>query len=359
MFQNMFLFRSFKLREARDYLRVCSEDCRIWAEEVGSRGARSFGVMKLEDFVDRYLNLENRHFYEVITEDLQMKLYMDIDVRLELTDIMSPGRILVDFMEFISRRLTQDTKEVVVAEDWVFLNSSSSRKKSYHLVLDHEKIRFRSIQLMKFFVVRMITEYEEAGRSLRIRSDSDVKIVDTGVYKRSQNLRIFLSSKSGNHAILRLDSRDEKIFVLADESKVDITKEVLMSSLITVGSRNPMFMDEVGSYSIGCENRSLSYDLLSNERRLGVPAAVDEKLKRLAKSRFDSEVKYSSKKGDMVFMILEPPLECPYQKRVHSKNNTYLAVNLKKMSWYLLCHGSLCRGKDRIYFRLEDGDFSS
>ena len=359
VFQNMFLFKSFKLREAADYLRGCPEDCRIWAEEVGNGGVRTFGVMRIEDFVNQYLNLKSRHFYEVITEGLQMKLYMDVDVSLELTDIRSPGRLLVEFMEFISRRLIQDTKELVATEDWVFLNSSSSKKKSYHLVLDHEKIRFKSIQLMKVFVTSMIKEYEESGRSLRIRGDSDVRIVDTSVYKKSQNLRIFLSSKFNNHAILRLDSRDEKIFVLADENKLDITKEVLMSSLITVGSRNPVFLEDFGSYSEVCMVKSSSYVLPRGGGGLELPEALEKMLKGLARDRFDSEVKYSSKKGDMVFMILKPPLECPYQKRVHSRNNTYLAVNLKKMSWYLLCHGSMCGGRDRIYFRLRVEDPSS
>ena len=329
------------------------ENSIVFSEQIDVSGARKFSVMMQDKFAIQYAALERRSFYEVLTANKFKKLYFDIDIPRIDSDIEESGELVIDFLKFSSAILQKIIGLDISIDDWFLLNSSTIKKASYHAILNHSNLRFLKLNEMRKFVLYLINQYENEVRPLDIKKGSGNKIVDLNVYKENQNMRLFLSTKMGKENVLNIDPRDVHILKLSDETEDDITIQVILASLITQYTKSKLVAEEQECFkpilSISPDEKSKPAQKLEIKNS---HYDKDTELIGFVKDNFKANIKYVNVKSDSLYILLDPPLVCPYQSRVHSKNNTYLVINLETRSWTEFCHGSDCKNKKGVWTML-------
>ena len=325
----------------------------VFSEQIDVSGVRKFSVMDQQKFAIQYASLERRSFYEILPANKVKKLYFDIDIPRIDSDIEASGELVIDFLKFSSAVLQKLTGLEFSIEDWFILNSSTVKKASYHAILNHSNLRFRKLSGMKRFVGYLINQYENEVNSLDIRKGSGNKIIDLSVYKENQNMRLFLSTKLGKENVLNIDPRDVHILKLSSETEDDITIQVILASLITQYTESKIVADEQD-----CFNPILCLSHLGKPEPSLRPGNQndnidkDPALSKFVKDNFNASIKYVNVKSSCLYVLLDPPLVCPFQKRIHTKNNVYLVVNLEAGTWTEFCHGSDCKNKKSVWTML-------
>ena len=318
----------------------------VFAEQTDLSGVRRFSVMDQNRFAIQYASLERRSYYEVLTANKSKKLFFDIDIARNESDIKASGELVINFLKFSTAILQKITGLVFSIDDWFLLNSSTNIKASYHAILNHSSLRFLNLNEMKKFVNYLIHQYENEVCSLDIRKDSGIKIIDLNVYKENQNMRIFLSTKLGRENVLNIDPRDVHILKLSNESEDDITTQVILASLITQNTTDTLIAEDLECFkAILCLGSDVRSEPVSKIETKINQLDKDPQLIKFIKDTFDAGIKYVNVKSRKLYILLEPPLVCPYLNRVHSKNNVYLSVDLETRSWTKFCHGSDCKNK--------------
>ena len=91
-------------------------------------------------FIDQYLN-KNNNLYEIITDDNQIKFYIDIDKEISNSSIDDQNYILNKVIDFIYIQFKNLLKIEIDKKDIIILNSSTDKKISFHLIFNkHESI---------------------------------------------------------------------------------------------------------------------------------------------------------------------------------------------------------------------------
>ena len=328
------------------------------AEQISLGGARRFAIMPQEEFIKWYLDNSRKHFFEIITEDKTKKLFMDIDINRSETDIKSPGELVINLIKLSSATIYRLTNIEVSREDWMILNSSSTTKASYHIILNHDHLRFIDISKMRSLVEYLIASFENEVGSLDIRRNSNKKIVDLSCYSKNQNFRFMYSSKLGKPNTLELDDRDENLFRHISETSNDITDEIFKSSIITQYTKYPRLFDNMESLKEIFEKvkKGGKQNLDNITEKISDPIKNDFKLEEFIKEKFNAKVTYRNDKllEKKIYVLLNPTLPCPYNNRIHSKNNVYVMIDLCKNSWTFICHNSECKKKNGISYLIEE-----
>ena len=326
----------------------------VFSQQIDISGVRKFSILDQHQFAYQYATIVNRSFYEVLPPLKKKKIYMDIDIKRDETDITETGELVINFLRYSSAILQKIFSLDVYIEDWFILNSSTPSKASYHAVLNHPRIRFVDLSSMKKLIEYLIQSYENEVRTLDIKKGAGIKIIDLKVYHENQNLRMFLSSKLGRENVLNIDPRDLHILKLSSESMDDITIQVILASLITQTTLDPLVAEDTDSFKtvVGIENSSCFPKLVEVKYKANI-TEQNSQLQEFVRDKYGANVKYVNFKNDVLYVLLDPPLPCPYLGRVHSKNNTYIKIHLVNRSWTEFCHGSTCKNKTGVWTLLD------
>ena len=329
----------------------------VIAEQIGTDGRRKFALVNLDEFLEFYIKKKEKHYYEVMIQSRLKKLYLDIDVNSKNSTTLERDEEIWNFIRFLTKKIEDITKIKLEENDWIFLNSSSLDKRSFHAILDHENLRFRDNSSMKTLIRDTVSEFEQLMNEPRKVKKDSMKIIDQKCYCKNQNMRLFLSSKMGSNRILKLDDRDQKVFKMTEEFETDLTKKMFKSALITEGIERPIIfediMNEYRENKEKMETVDLKMEKAGSKRQIVKVDKWAVDMKRLIKDKLEKEISYSNNKDDNWFLKTNPPMVCPFEKRRHRNNNTYVRVNNKRMIWSVKCMNEECRKKKSAEFWIE------
>ncbi|KAJ3314670.1 hypothetical protein HDV04_005676 [Boothiomyces sp. JEL0838] len=216
-------------------------------------GKRKFVVSRTRDFWDTYIHLENKHHYELIKEGDPCNLYFDLEYEYEYNMVepdleataVSPSLLSkkecsesyssvecqkhtlskvpleLDIQKFIDI-LALELKSIGV-DDFISvdLDSSSSKKYSHHLIVRMKNKKFKNNLQCGIFVNNFYKKLLDNNQFI-IRTKDDRKVfIDDGVYTKNRNFRLYLSSKIGKHAILKMKNAKATFKLFLDTLVVD------------------------------------------------------------------------------------------------------------------------------------------
>jgi hypothetical protein len=136
-YQNSLIFFNSDVRH--DYL-YFSKDLPPYIKKDGkTEYPKLFTEVKKQDinlFIDQYLN-KNNNLYEIITDDNQIKFYIDIDKEISNSSIDDQNYVLNKVIEFIYIQFKNLLKIEVDKKEIIILNSSTDKTISFHLIYNN------------------------------------------------------------------------------------------------------------------------------------------------------------------------------------------------------------------------------
>lgn len=180
------------------FLKLFSEEIDISDEDAQRhKGIRRYIAETYENFWKIYSKLEKPSFYEIIQEDKACSLYFDIDCKKDSIIEYDPLILLEDLLQFITKQIDETFSIHVIRKDIIDMDSSTDDKFSRHIVIP--KCTFQNNIDAGNFVLSII----ERLNSLDIEYYNKIaSMIDSGVYSKNRNFRLFLSSKVGKTAKL-------------------------------------------------------------------------------------------------------------------------------------------------------------
>ncbi|KAH7708418.1 DNA primase, partial [Aphelenchoides avenae] len=166
---------------------------------------RKFIAVGLDRFWQWYRDAPvPRHFYEIIQEERPCRPYFDLEFAKDLNPGLDAGEALRDFLA-LCREMFAELNVVLTDRHFLVLESSSDKKFSVHVVIHLPGKRLLPDNIaMKPFVERMRARMQETGRGVVKAAKGDGVVCDHTVYTKNRNFRLYLSSKCGKDATLRL-----------------------------------------------------------------------------------------------------------------------------------------------------------
>lgn len=109
------------------------------------------------DSIDQLLEIikKNENLYELITEEQQVRLYLDLEIEEEMTEEDREGRLKI-FLDLFKNQFFIIFQQSIDDKDIVILNSSKKGKLSYHIVF--LKYYFENCYILKYFIDYIITQ---------------------------------------------------------------------------------------------------------------------------------------------------------------------------------------------------------
>ena len=164
---------------------ICYEDC---------KNIRRYAVFNTYiDFLIRLINRpeDDRCFHEVILGDRMLKLFFDIDISHDKFDIFDEQKMFSELTVAILSYFKSDNITLDLGRDFIWLNSSSESKKSYHLIIDN--YCFSNMKEVGYAVDQIRSLISPVVQSY----------FDWGIYISKKNFRTLESIKRGTARILK------------------------------------------------------------------------------------------------------------------------------------------------------------
>ncbi|XP_048585081.1 DNA-directed primase/polymerase protein isoform X2 [Nematostella vectensis] len=240
------VFKVFPRQQlAFDFVKSCSEDVHVFAEELGDDGKRQYIVSTLDEFWNTYRSIqaEDRHYYEVIEEGAACRLYFDLEFKREFNQDLNGPEMVEIFIEYVCSNLKESFGIDCRRKHILDLDSSTDTKFSRHLIFHMPGAVFKDNIHAGNFVHQICSELHETFRfilspntdesdlpsktprlddksspsqnivqpsvdkrfvKLFVKNDQGEESIfcDQGVYTRNRNFRLFKSSKYGKKATL-------------------------------------------------------------------------------------------------------------------------------------------------------------
>jgi hypothetical protein len=214
-----------------------------------SPGSRRYLVSSHVDFWNKYKKLDedSRHYYELIQEGKACKLYFDIEFQKSLNPLLDGLSSINLFLQLLYQDLFDTFGVSDPQKEVVDLNASTSEKFSHHLILSPSFIFKNNSDMglyVKHFILQLYiklkpehdamflekSQNSETSRfSLLFPLDSQNQhrpIIDTSVYTKNRNFRLFLSSKMGKKAPFKIGELDSA-FLLSGSIDVYFLKSLV------------------------------------------------------------------------------------------------------------------------------------
>uniref|UniRef100_A0A914CM56 DNA-directed primase/polymerase protein n=1 Tax=Acrobeloides nanus TaxID=290746 RepID=A0A914CM56_9BILA len=199
-------------------------------------GKRRFLATDLKKFWNWYKSEDStsRHFYELIQEDLPVRLYFDLEYPIEFNRDVNPQEILKEFFALVCELIREAFQfEVNPEKNFLILDSTSATKFSAHVIVHMPKRGtgeqlFPSNTSLKPFIQLLCQTMEERGIGMVKNGERKTALCDPIVYSKNRNFRLFLSSKVGKDAILKLADYCQ----FYDDEKVN-EAHIFLDSLVT------------------------------------------------------------------------------------------------------------------------------
>ena len=250
-----------------------------------------------------------RCFYEMIRSENSRKPYFDIDLQISET-------FDIDNLKKIILNLLGDKTKILV------FTSHTTRKKSYHLVVDG--LCFPDYRELKNFYDKVLESIPE----------SEKKFLDESVYKSVQQFRIIGSHKYGKQNTKILDlSLSLNYFIpkRLEEKEIGIFNFNLSSSLIT----NTNYCSLIPGYKVE----------IKEEKNIGIGTSCEGDLEDVLRIFFANyspdDFKFSQCKernGNLLIVLRRlNPTYCKSCKRVHESENPFLVTMGEFRNIYFYC----------------------
>lgn len=172
-------------------------------------GKRRFLATDLSKFWSFYQKEDpsSRHYYELIQEGLPCRLYFDLEYQKECNPHVDSAKMLAEFMDLCRVLLYEIFNlEVDPAKHFLILDSTTPKKFSAHMIVHLPDGRlFPSNTSLKPFIQLLCNRMEKDRVGIVKKEDGkETFLCDAAVYSKNRNFRLFLSSKCGKTAVLRL-----------------------------------------------------------------------------------------------------------------------------------------------------------
>lgn len=257
-----------------------------------------------------------RNFHEVILGNKIQKIYIDIDMELVDDDYCSSNFHSAEQKLELSKTIVYYAKESIKKcrpqikdTDILVLNANSSKKRSYHIIVD--RWCFPSAKQNKEFFYEMLQHIPEHMR----------RYFDSQMYSSIRNFRTYMSTKIDGSRILSKDPQstwepDEEI-----TDPIELNKEIFFASLVTMVdacSILPFKVDDEIEESSG-------KDIENEDMR---------KMLTIFSTLPDSYCFVQGKcNGNKLFLTRKNPSYCDICERTHEKQNSFLFLTVKNDVW--------------------------
>ena len=164
------------------------------------------------DSMDQLLEIikKNENLYELITEEQQVRIYLDLEIEEEMTEEDREGR-LKTFLELFKNQFFIIFQQPINDEDIVILNSSKKGKLSYHIVF--LKYYFENCYMLKsfidFIVTQLLIEDEKYKKLYWSKNEKKKFIMDSAPYGKNRLFRLMNQSKIGSNIKLKIISNHQ------------------------------------------------------------------------------------------------------------------------------------------------------
>lgn len=166
------------------------------------------------DGIDQLLEIikKNENLYELITEEQQVRIYLDLEIEEEMTEEDREGRLKI-FLELFKNQFFIIFQQSINDEDIVILNSSKKGKLSYHIVF--LKYYFENCYILKSFIDYIITQIlikdEKYTKLYWSKNEKKKFIMDSAPYGKNRLFRLINQSKIGSNIKLKIISNHQPI----------------------------------------------------------------------------------------------------------------------------------------------------
>ncbi|CAL1269319.1 unnamed protein product [Larinioides sclopetarius] len=231
-----------RLNLAITYADSHTKDCMIFSFEErtpDNSGQRLFLVTHpLHLWLNYKLRpLETRCTYEVIREGVPCKLYFDLEFYKMYNSHQNGIKMTKTFIECVIISMFEDFNLKLSASDIIWLDASTEKKYSCHLILQRNDFAFKNN-------------------------------IEAGVYTKNRNFRIYLSTKYGKNAPLLLSPHNQYI----PNTNTDYTDEnevIFYDSLVTF-FRNDCSFKRLLSFELDKPPEKIPTDSLSSRRKIDI-----------------------------------------------------------------------------------------
>jgi hypothetical protein len=164
------------------------------------------------DSMDQLLEIikKNENLYELITEEQQVRIYLDLEIEEEMTEEDREGR-LKTFLELFKNQFFIIFQQPINDEDIVILNSSKKGKLSYHIVF--LKYYFENCYMLKsfidFIVTQLLIQDEKYKKLYWSKNEKKKFIMDSAPYGKNRLFRLMNQSKIGSNIKLKIISNHQ------------------------------------------------------------------------------------------------------------------------------------------------------
>eukprot|EP00834_Sanchytrium_tribonematis_P001888 NODE_50_length_31184_cov_0.705099.p9 type:complete len:365 gc:universal NODE_50_length_31184_cov_0.705099:4712-5806(+) len=317
-----------KQQDALEYYYKSSQNVHVFSREQSQSGKRQFIVDTIENFYQTYIELDEKHFYELIPIASPCHLYFDLEFYTKYNMELNGNELLELFIQqlklFINLQIHREVKDIVV------LDSSRDEKYSKHLLIHLENAIFKSNWDCLNLVNNFLSDCELVGKSFKVNIENDVSnFCDLSVYSKNRQFRLFLSSKFGGNTILSIDNEAlsvetfKKTLITYCPSRIYNDIIEIQPKYLSIPKRKILKSDNNFDFEEGSSCASLDTYMRSK-----LPGTINKILR---------------KPNSIIFSIVGNRF-CERIGREHKSNGVYYVVNVKNGNYYQACHDPDCRG---------------
>lgn len=192
-----------------------------------SSGSRRYVVLDYIKFWNEYKLLKtHRHFYELIRENAPARLYFDIEFETQFNPNVDGLAALRLIVTLLYESLAQELGLTALKREMIDLRSSSTAKFSHHLVLPNV-VFVNNVDMglyVKHFVLTIYQKLKQEHDAIPQETKTELSLfeqlyplnadgehrpmIDTAVYTKNRNFRLWKSSKLGKEATLEVGELD-------------------------------------------------------------------------------------------------------------------------------------------------------
>lgn len=290
----------------------------------------------------------DRCWYEVIAQDAPCKLYFD----LEFDRGLNPGRdcnaMVREMVDVVRREWEAVFGDRCERQDVLWLDSSTEKKFSCHLVFQRTKL-FRDNREAGAFV-RLVCDKlrnctgsgSEAACSLFVknRHQESVLFCDEGVYTRNRNFRLFQCTKWGKNAPLVVSANDE--YVRSENCNEEKT---FLDSLVTWSSEREQLYSLL-QFTESQENAT-KYAIEWSQRTYRAAQSpypeLDQFIRSLVEPRGSIREAAFFPETDTVVYTIAGYRYCGNIGREHRSNGVMFVADMQAGMFYQKCFDPDCR----------------
>ncbi|KAI8928152.1 hypothetical protein BC831DRAFT_449432 [Entophlyctis helioformis] len=349
-------------------------------DDAAAPGRRKFLVTTIEDFWHRYRDMApaRRHYYEMLLEGCPAHLYFDIEYETARNPCTDGNTLIKAFTQFVCVRYAKvcgcDAREIRVVD----LESTTAAKFSRHLIVKSPCAAFRDTSHVGRFVAGLVLELEQARRSIHEQSmsgeragvgsqdEANVRMlamhafvvsddgipklfIDTSVYSRNRNFRLWLSCKIGKSAVLE---------AAADGPAIPFTESGFRTTLASDVEPGVRILDfgSDGSASLRSSASTHAHNTTSRNTSQCIPGSlfpgIEAYLTRLLDTKYPlpGSAQPSFVRSSMFFpdrhqLVLSVGNNryCHNIGRHHKSNGTYYVFQLANCLYSQRCYDPDCR----------------